>query len=345
VRSALGNLAVVTTPTLSVEPDGADLVVRWAPAAPSDRLVIGTSPDEADGDVVDHDGSGELRLPGLDPLVRHYVHLHHGHDPVAVAAERLVPLEGTLNFRDLGGYRTTAGRQVRWGRVFRSDALGKLTDADLTYLERLGVRLVCDFRDDQETERAPSRVPDHPDLRIERFPIGAGGDTTDVSSQREGLTDMVLAGSLGEVSAETLGDFYVGMLESRREPLVAVLERVADPANHPVVFHCTAGKDRTGVLAALLLAVLGVDEATILDDYELTDRYRTPHRIAEVAPRLAAAGVDLAKVRSLFSAERAVLARTLTTIDERYGSVPVFLTGTAGMDPATLDRLRDLLLV
>ena len=131
------------------------------------------------------------------------------------------------------------------------------------------------------------------------------------------------------------------MLESRSEPLVAVLERVANPANHPLVFHCTAGKDRTGVLAALLLAVLGVDEVTILDDYELTDRYRTPHRIAEVGPRLAAAGVDIDKVRPLFSAERAVLARTLATISDRYGSVPAFLVDEAGMAPATLERLRD----
>jgi len=335
----------VSHPTTSVEREGDDLVVRWAPSALEDRVVVGESPDEADGYTVHHDGTGEVRLPGLDPAVRHYVHLHHGDEPVAVAAERLVPLEGTLNFRDLGGYRTADGRQVRWGRVFRSDALGKLTDGDLTYLERLGVRLVCDFRDDHETERAPSRVPQHPEVRIERFPIGAGADTDDVSGRREGLTDMVLAGSLGEVSAEMLGDFYVGMLESRSEPLVAVLERVADPANHPLVFHCTAGKDRTGVLAAMLLSVLGVDEATILDDYELTDRYRTPHRIAEVAPKLAAAGVDLDKVRALFSAERAVLARTLGTIDERYGSVPAFLTDKAGMAPATLDQLRQVLLV
>ena len=211
-----------------------ELVVRWEPAAPSDRLVVGTSPDEADGHEVAHDGSGELHLPGLDPAIRHYVHLHHGDDPVAIAAERLVPLEGTLNFRDLGGYRTADGRHVRWGRVFRSDALGQLTDADLPSLERLGVRLVCDFRDDYETEKAPSRLPGHPDLRMERFPIGAGGDTTAVGGDRkDGLTDLVLAGRLGEVSPEMLGDFYVGMLESRSEPLVAVLERGAGPATHP----------------------------------------------------------------------------------------------------------------
>ncbi len=336
----------MTTPTVIVEREDGELVLRWTPADPSDRLTVGTSPDEADGEVVDHDGSGEVHLLGLDPAVRHYVHLHHGDAPVAIAAERLVPLEGTLNFRDLGGYRTADGHQVRWGRVFRSDALGKLTDGDLTYLERLGVRLVCDFRDDYETEKAPSRLPGHPDLRMERFPIGAGGDTTAVGADRkDGLTDLVLAGRLGEVSPEMLGDFYVGMLESRSEPLVAVLERVADPANHPLVFHCTAGKDRTGVLAAVLLSVLGVDDETILDDYELTDRYRTPHRLAEVAPRLAESGVDLDKVKALFSAPRPVLARTLTTLQERYGSVPAFLTDEAGVDPATLQRLRDLLLV
>ena len=336
----------MTVPSLLVEREDGELVVRWAPASPADRLVVGESPDEASGHEVAHDGSGEVHLPGLDPAVRHYVHLHHGDEPVTVAAERLVPLEGTLNFRDLGGYRTTDGHQVRWGRVFRSDALGKLTDADLTYLERLGVRLVCDFRDDYETEKAPSRLPDHPDLRMERFPIGASGDTSEVAGDRkDGLTDLVLAGKLGEVSPEMLGDFYVGMLESRAEPIIAVLERVADPANHPVVFHCTAGKDRTGVLAAVLLSVLGVDEETILDDYELTDRYRTPYRLAEVAPRLAASGVELDKVKALFSAQRVVLARTFATLQERYGSVPAFLTDEAGMDPATLQRLRDLLLV
>ena len=335
----------MSTPEVTVERDSAGLVVRWAPSSGDDRLVVGESPDEADGQEVDHDGSGEVHLPGLDPTVRHYVHLHHGDEPVAVAAERLVPLEGTLNFRDLGGYRTADGRQVRWGRVFRSDALGKLTDADLTYLERLGVRLVCDFRDDHETTRAPSRLPDHPDLRVERFPIGAGGDTTVTGGRNDGLTDLVLAGELGEVSPEMLGDFYVGMLEGRSEPLVAVLGRVADPANHPLVFHCTAGKDRTGVLAALLLSVLGVDDDTILDDYELTDRYRTPHRIAEIEPRLAQIGVELDRVRALFSAQRQVLARTLATLEERYGSVDAFLTGPAGVEPAVLDRLREVLLV
>ncbi len=335
----------VTTPSLVVEREDGELVVRWTPAAPTDRLVVGESPDEAAGHTVAHDGSGELHLPGLDRAVRHYVHLHHGDEPVAVAAERLVPLEGTLNFRDIGGYHTADGRHVRWGRVFRSDALGKLTDADLTYLERLGVRLVCDFRDDIEADRAPSRVPEHPDLRIERFPIGAGADSNDLQGQSDSLTDLVLAGRLGTVTAETLGDLYVGMLESRTGPLVGVLERVADPANHPLVFHCTAGKDRTGLLAAILLTVLGVDEATILEDYALTDRYRTPHRLAEVTPRLAEVGVDIDDVRPLFSADPAVLVRTFGAIEERYGSVPAFLTDKAGMDPATLQALRDALLV
>src|SRR5215217_6236287 len=166
---------------LHVEREGDELFVTWAPATPGDRLVVGPSADEADGADVPPD-DGATRISGLDPAVRHYVHLHPGDGgPVVVAGERLVPLEGTLNFRDIGGYPTSDGRRVRWGRIYRSDALGQLTDGDLAYLEHLGVRLICDFRDDAESERAPSRVPDHPDLRIERFPIGADGDTNDVA--------------------------------------------------------------------------------------------------------------------------------------------------------------------
>ena len=330
-----------------MEREGDELFVTWAPARAGDRLVVGPSPDEADGVDVPPDDDGATRISGLDPTVRHYVHLHPGDGgPVVVAGERLVPLEGTLNFRDLGGYPTSDGRRVRWGRIFRSDALGQLTDADLAYLEHLGVRLICDFRDDGEAERAPSRVPDHPDLRIERFPIGAGGDTNDVSGAgRDGLTDYVFAGEVGEVTAATLGEFYVGMLENRTEPLVSVLERVADPANHALVFHCTAGKDRTGVTAALLLSVLGVDDQHILDDYALTDRYRTPHRLKEIEPKLAEVGVDLEKVRPLFSAQREVLEQTLRMIEERHGSVVGFLTGPGGMADETLEQLRELLLV
>ena len=152
-----------------------ELVVGGRRHQGDDRLIVGESPDEADGHEVGHDGSGEVHLRASTPRCA-TTHLHHGDEPVAVAAERLVPLEGTLNFRDLGGYRTADGRQVRWGGVPLRRP--RPAHGPGPHPPRPGVRLVCDFRDDYETQRAPSRLPDHPDLRMERFPIGAGGDTT-----------------------------------------------------------------------------------------------------------------------------------------------------------------------
>src|SRR3954454_24008019 len=85
---------------------------------------------------------------------------------------RRVALEGAMNCRDLGGYATADGRTTRWGCVYRSDGLDQLTDADLSLLEDLGIKLVCDFRMDHEVDVAPSRLPNHPDLRRQRLPIG-----------------------------------------------------------------------------------------------------------------------------------------------------------------------------
>ena len=111
----------------------------------------------------------------------------------------------------------------------------------------------------------------------------------------------------------------------------------------PAVFHCTAGKDRTGVAAALLLEVLGVDREHVLDDYELSTRYRSGPRIEELRPRLVAAGVDVESVRPFLSAPRPALAAGLATVDERHGSVIEFLLAS-GLDPEVPARLKAELL-
>lgn len=123
-----------------------------------------------------------------------------------------------------------------------------------------------------------------------------------------------------------------------------LLTHLTDDAGLPAVFHCAAGKDRTGIAAALLLSILGVDDATILDDYELTNIYRSNRRIEVLRPTLEAAGVDVEKVRPFLSARRPVMEATLRHIHEDYGGVERYLTEQAGVTHQTLDRLRDLLL-
>ena len=257
---------------------------------------------------------------------------------MTASTERLVPLDGALNFRDLGGYPAAEGRSTRWGCVFRSDGLDQLTDGDLDRLSRLGIRLVCDLRNDREVLDAPSRLPPHPELRHLRHPIGEHRDDDPP------LLGRILEGHVREFSAGQMADMYVAMLEFAGPAFAEVVRLAADPANHPMVFHCTAGKDRTGVAAALLLGALGVADDDLLDDYELTTTYRSAKRIESLRPRLTQVGVDVDAVRAYLSAERYVLAATLAHIRSRWNSIDGYLLDAGGLNQATVQQARAALL-
>ena len=250
--------------------------------------------------------------------------------------ERLLSLEGTLNFRDLGGYVGLDGRTVRWGHVFRSDALHGLTDADLSLVGELGLRAVYDFRRTVECERQPTVMVDG--VPIVRVCVG-----DDVENGPE-LIDQILDGSLPEADDQFVIDMYVSMLTDAASIFGSLLTSLAEPDGLPALFHCTAGKDRTGLAAAMLLTVLGVSRDHVLDDYCLTNEYRSNRRIEELRPLVEAAGGDIEKVRPFLSARRPVLAGTLDWLDDEHDGVEGYLTGAAGVEPATLDRLREVLL-
>src|SRR4051794_26473069 len=186
-----------------------------------------------------------------------------------------------MNCRDLGGYPTADGRVTRWGCVYRSDGLDQLTDADLDVLEAIGVRIVFDFRMDSEVDAAPSRLPDHPALKRQRLPIGDAGPG-------ESLMEMLLRGDITEYTVEGVAEIYESILDDAAKEFGAVVAAAADPENHAVLFHCTAGKDRTGLMAMLLLGVLGVPDDVIISDYELTTHYRSARRVEILRPQLAA---------------------------------------------------------
>jgi rhodanese-related sulfurtransferase len=179
-----------------------------------------------------------------------------GHDRGVEPPTRLVPLTGAFNFRDLGGYPAGAGRVTRWGRLFRSDALHLLTADDVERVRSLGVTTVIDLRTTSELEHTgPGPLAGlpvaHHHLSVITEP---GGESTAAPAP----------------PGEELSARYLWYLEAGRPALVGAFELLADPASLPVVFHCAAGKDRTGVLAALVLDLLGVDEEVIVADYLIT---------------------------------------------------------------------------
>jgi protein-tyrosine phosphatase len=333
--------------SVTVERDGDDLVVRWDGMTDGPVAVcIGAAPD-----AIDHqrpaavvDGGQEARLAGVGRDVRHYVHVgpqepHQQSDELpsgVVAAERLVPLEGTLNFRDLGGYLSDDGSRVRWGRLFRSDGLHALTDADHELLTAIGLRTVYDLRWASELEAQPSRLPAE-GVVVHHLAVGedpeGGGD----------LLERIFSGEIEEISIERLVDIYNELLDQGAATFAKLLTHLTDDGALPAVFHCSAGKDRTGISAALLLRLLGVPRDVVLDDYELSTTYRTAKRLDALRPRFEEAGLDIDRFRDYLSAPRPVLAATLTRIETEHGGVEGYLRD-GGMDSRTPGRLRELLL-
>ena len=252
--------------------------------------------------------------------------------------ERLIRLEGTLNFRDLGGYLTADGGTVRWGRVSRSDALSLLTDADWKHLQALDIKTVVDFRRRVEVSAAPTRPP--AGMRIDIVALGIG----DKAEDGRDLLELVLKGSVKSVSIDEMSRIYQVMVEQYAPIFGSALQVLSEPGRLPAIIHCTAGKDRTGITAGLLLSILGVHEDYVLDDYELSTRYRSEQRILELLPKLKEAGVNVEDIRPYLSAPRPALAGALRWIRDAFGSVENYLTNRGGMDVEAIERLREELI-
>jgi protein-tyrosine phosphatase len=330
--ATFGSVEVAVTHVV-VESDGdGGVVVRWELRGEGAvDVAVGHTPDAIDHAHALRAPAGErsARLSGLAPG-RHYVSVapHDGGSAV-VAAERRLPFEGVTNFRDLGGYATSSGRHTRWGQVFRADGLHKLTPTDLVAFERLGLRVVYDLRTDDEREREPNPMASRQVSLINRRVIREMPDWSGFQDARDG--------------ERWLHERYVDMLAHAGPDLGRLLGGLADPGGVPAVFHCAAGKDRTGLTAALLLSWLGVERATVLDDYELTGECWTFEDDRQARERLLATGMSAVAAASTLGAPRWVMAETLTVLDDVYGGVEAYLRGPAGVARSTLDALRDAL--
>ena len=252
--------------------------------------------------------------------------------------ERRIPLDGAVNFRDLGGYIGADGRAVKWGRVFRSDHLADLSDADLATLQGLGVRHICDLRRDAERDSFPNRLPPGATITIDHLPIGGA------AAETNGMAARMLRGEITEVTIESMAGIYLLILDMHPDAIATVIERAADPSRHALVIHCTAGKDRTGLASAMLLHALGVDDELIFDDYYLTTGYYSAAREPGLRAQMESVGVPFDNVATFFNASRDVIAATFAHVRDEHGSIDAYLTGHAGIGRDVIDQLRAELL-
>ena len=243
---------------------------------------------------------------------------------------RRTPLEGATNFRDLGGYPARDGRTVKWGLLFRSNGLFALTDADLDYLVRRNFRLVCDFRSVAEQMTAPSRLPaNNPPELLSLSVRPEAGDRLRVLAMSGGtrVTDIVAAYEA----------VYRAYSRDHHDQFGALLARLADAESYPAVFHCMAGKDRTGFAAAMILAALGVPDEVIFDDYLLTNTHWTlKARFPD--------GMDEEAQAAFGAARREYLEAAFDELHRSHGSLDAYLRDALGVSETARENMRAHLL-
>jgi protein-tyrosine phosphatase len=320
-----------------VKRQGNDLIIQWTGSESPTAIYAGPDPDHIDRDrpigEMD-DSSGQALIRNSERTTRLYFEVHFPDGRRRITTERTLWLPGGVNFRDIGGYRTYDGRITRWGQVYRAGSMAALNDDEVAYLDRLGLRLSYDLRTLEEAERQPDRLPAAATL-LHRPIVG------NVSRLRRIVTLYRKRHHIQEV----LEAVYIVMLDQNSQIFADIFHTAADPANLPLVIHCTAGKDRTGLATALLLSALGVPEETVVADYTLSNHAFDvlAGRMQPEMRRLYSFGFGEVQLRPFLLAEARTMEAALTYIRQRYGSLDWYLQ-KAGVTDETLERVRDNLL-
>ena len=249
---------------------------------------------------------------------------------------RLLEFEGCFNFRDLGGWQTDDGRAVRSGRLFRADSVHLMTKADVERARKeLGLRTMLDLRNELEIEVGGAGLLADGGLPRSHFPITG---QTDRSASRGSLREQPSP----DRSPEVLAAGYVRILEASSDMIVEAVELLSGGDALPAVFFCAAGKDRTGVLSAVILGSLGVRDEDIVEDYFLTSG-----SIEQIIGRFAETPGSPDMYRDLpaqhFAPFRETMDRLINEVRDRYGSFDGYLIAK-GLPETALGRLRAALI-
>ena len=241
-------------------------------------------------------------------------------------SDRHHPFEGCFNFRDIGGYPATDGRRVRWGRYFRAGRQDRMTEQDLKKVATLGIRTQIDLRrPDEAAEQG-------------RGPLEAiGASYHNIAVIPEGGTDH-LSRVVGDTGIS--GRRYLGYLEFGPEAWIRMFELFARPGTQPILIHCTAGKDRTGVSTAFLLSVLGVDRAWIEADYILTNR-DVARQVDFIEKSIGfPQGMNRETLIHAAGVPDTAIGDFLDGLEERWGG-PLGYLRSIGIDEETMEAVRE----
>lgn len=254
------------------------------------------------------------------------------------AAERVLPLAGGRNFRDLGGYVTSDGKRVRWGKIYRSGSMADLTPADYQYLSTLGIKTVCDLRTNRERDVEPNRWVK--DANIAYW-------TRDYEMSTGDLGALLTRGITPNQARQTMAESYRNTPNEQALAYREIFQQLAN-GDIPLAFNCSAGKDRTGIAAALILSALGVPDETVFADYAMSEKVLGSSNIMN-DPRSVKAWGALAKLppdvlQALTASDSAYINAAFDTIREKYGSVAGYVRDELGITDSQMSKIRSELL-
>lgn len=242
---------------------------------------------------------------------------------------RLIRLAGAHNVRDLGGYAAMGGGETRWRSILRGDGLHLLNENDIGVLVNEGLRTVIDLRSARELEIEPNPFASRSIIQYRNIPLFGALSPIDAVRGTNGVPfDMAAR--------------YRDAIDQCRGPIAEVLTSVAEADDGIVLFHCSAGKDRTGIIAALLLSLAGVDDDTIIADYALTASIAVP-LIERLRWQALARGTDPHLVEGFLASRPETMRATISHLNENYGGTFRYLAGM-GLDERILRKLTSRLL-
>jgi protein-tyrosine phosphatase len=269
--------------------------------------------------------------------------------------QRILKIEGVINFRDLGGYQTNDGFTVSWGKIYRSAQLDRMTDQGAKDMASLGIKTVIDLRFSDETKRYPTMRHAVPDAEILSWHEEFQDNGADKGDAIKRLWQQSLESNDPAQVREAMRLNYPKKLYSHQAIYKKMLMRLVEQQT-PLVFHCAAGKDRTGVAAALILSLLGVSDELIIEDYLLTQAETEnllssfhaggasgPQANSDFQQKLAS--YPRALVQPVFDADLSYITTLMDYVSEQYGSFNQYASRVLGFDADDVARLRQRLLV
>ena len=249
---------------------------------------------------------------------------------------RKLSMDGSYNTRELGGYKTTDGKSVKWGVLFRSDKLSDISLEDQKYLKNLGIQRIVDFRSKTEKTEDPDKIPEG--VAYIEMPI-------EVDGAMRTKIEAILKGEINRNVKDFLIEANEEFIKNYSHIYSKFLKDLAKEQK-PTMFHCTAGKDRAGFAAAITLIAIGVSKEDAINDYMKTNEY-TAERIDEMISKIELMSLyqtDGELLRPLLGVEREYLEAAFKTAENEYGSIENYIRSGLNISEKEIQQLRSFLL-